>query len=321
MGLKIKTVSSERLSDRGTAANALVAAINGTEYGLPSLCANNPDYDKATKTNTKIESNMFNYHVAKGGAKTNSKTHILEDFVHKERAHRPTVTSMSFDRRLTQSDLSTKEMLQLQKDANTTFVSCPESDLKQGVAGLKRDLEVLESFDTDQVRCPTIDTKCPLLQFKQKVDYIANEEHYGRFNVNWGGYSDTEKWIALSKALYERKKWCNMTGLYPRRTRPSRSNPGTTSTVAQGLLYGLHTFCFSWPPMGNNEAWLFDGTNWRYKKTTTYDHEEATIRSFNAIQGELLAAHEQIRASTFSEYCYNKEGLRAIALKTVQTND
>jgi len=187
MRLSIKSVSSERLSDRGMAANALVAAINGTEYRLPSLCANNPDYDKATISNTKIESDMFNYHVAKDGARANRKTHILEDFVRKERTHMPKVTSMSFDRRLSQSDLNRQEMLQLQKDANTTFVSCPESDLKQGVAGLKRDLETLESFDTHQIKCPTIDSKCPLSQFKQKVDYIINGERYGRFNVNWGG--------------------------------------------------------------------------------------------------------------------------------------
>jgi len=205
MKLRIKSAISERLSDRGTAANALLAVINGTEHKLPSLCANNPDYDKAISSNTKIESDMFNYHVAKDGARANLKTHILEDFGHKERTHMPKVTSMSFDRRLGQSDLNRQEMLQLQKDAKTTFVSCPESDLKQGVAGLKRDLEVLESFDTHQIRCPTIDSKCPLSQFKQKVDYITNEERYGRFNVNWGGYSDIEKWIVLSKALYRKR--------------------------------------------------------------------------------------------------------------------
>jgi len=107
-----------------------------------------------------------------------------------------------------------------------------------------------------------------------------------------------------------------MTGLHPRRTRPSHRNPKTTSNAAQGLLYGLHTFCFSWPPKGKSEAWLFDGTDWFYKKTAAYGYEEATILSFNAIQRELLDAHEQVRVSAFSGYCRKKEGLRTAALKT-----
>jgi len=86
--------------------------------------------------------------------------------------------------------------------------------------------------------------------------------------------------------------------------------------VVQGLLCGIHTFCFSWPPTGRSEAWLFDSADWYYKKTDAYGYEEATIRSFNAIQRELLAAHEQIRVSTFSGHCHKKAGLRMIALKT-----
>lgn len=305
---------SERRPGQGTGSSALVADIGGVEYKLPSLCANNPDYDKATKFNLKIESSMFNYHVVRDKDVRDLKNHTMNKFKDMVQRHSPAVTSMSFGRNLGDSDISRSEMLQLQKDLNTTFVSCPESDLKQGVSGLRGDLEELDSF-TEQIKCPTIDSKCPLEQFRQKAEYIVNESEYSRFNVNWGNYEDVEKWVALSKILYEKKKWCNMTGLYPRRTLSTKKYPKTTSKIVQGLLYGVHTFCFSWPPKGKSNAYLFDSSDWCYRKTSEFGYEVATIRSFNTIQKELQMVHERINSSTFNDYCEEKEGLRMIMRK------
>lgn len=320
MRLTVKAVRSERRQSQKAGVNALVAVIDGTEYRLPSLCANNPDYDKATKLGLKLNSDMFNYHVMRDENVRDLKSHTISEFKKLTQMHNPTVTSMSFDRKIRGDELSRSEMLQLQKDLNTTFMSYPESDLKQDVPGLKHDLEELESVNTNQIKCPTIDSKCPLSPFRQKAEYIVNESNYKRFNVNWGNYMEIEKWVALSKILYGKKKWCNMTGLYPRRTRTSKRFPKTTSNIVQGLLCGVQTFCFSWPLTGKSDAYLFDAIDWYYNKTDDLGYEEATIRSFNSIQKELQTVHERIGTLTFGEYCEKKEGLLMVASKLMKTD-
>ena len=235
--------------------------------------------------------------------------------------HKPKVTSMSFGRNITFSHTTRIDILNLQKDLGTTFIACPESDMRQDVDGLKNDLEELENFDTDQIKCPTIDMECPLPQLTEKARYIVDESRYNRLNIRWARYGAVEKWIMLSKLLYTKKKWCNMTGLFPRRTQGSKNNPNTTSNIVKGLMYGVHTFCFSWPPVRGNTVHLFNRDDWCYQeKPEEYGHELAELHSFNSIQEELSVIHDEIRASTFGDYCMKKEGLRMTVPKLYRSS-
>lgn len=116
-----------------------------------------------------------------------------------------------------------------------------------------------------RIKCPTIDSKRPPSQLKQKADYMANEERHDRFNANWGAVQTLKSGLP-SRAPYRKKKRRNMTGPRPRRTRRTQSSPRPTPTIARGPLRGTRTFCLGWPPKGKNEARLFGRADRRYKK-------------------------------------------------------
>ncbi len=314
MRLAIRSVPLLSELAQSSGIRGLEVTVGQKTYMLPELCANQIDYSRGEECEIKAKPTMFNYHYVIDKAEITSTDiqSIKTTFKQIEHDYEPDITSMSVTavKKINPTYEQRMSLLELQRELNTTFIGDIESNRNQGLDGLKKDLEDLDRFDTNQRKSPSINLRCDVgSRFEEKMRYILNCNDYLRFNVQWGGYKIYNRnWNMLSQLMSENKKWCNMVGIFPRRTKynkkPIRSN------LAYGLAHGVHTFCFETTMFRGQKSrsYLLDGDSWCYEESDN-DYARDVAQSLNVAYDEVKGISKKIGKASFDEYYGNRVGL------------
>lgn len=335
MAMAVTMVGQSRADQIGLACSAINVQIGDISLELPAHSANNSDYDHAAEAGISLDAGVFNYyHRNSAGYSIEHKTtqdNIASKISQKQKAHSPALTILSLEH-YKDLDASGLEALHgLQVRLGLPILTTVEKNPMQDLDGLREELEAFDRLDTDQERFPTISVRCDPDSFEEKLLHIVR--NYDGFNLQWGGYAGhSASWSILSKVLRDHNVWCNVVGILNRGVNvatPTGEKIRTTG-ITRPLLYGGHSYCFAWPhthPQAEagggarrqpkQRVELFSPATWRYEPSRL-GYPAARTRSFNAIQGALGAAREEIAVGTFySSLCSRMPGMRG-ALRQIQ---
>jgi len=338
MAMVVTRVGQSHDGKSGLSCSALSVRLGGVSLELPTLSATGADYDHASSARMALDADVFNYYhrhsmgypITHRGTQDNIGARVRE--AQKRHGPRLTLVSLEHPGDLTDAGLAAFHALQVR--LGLRVITTVEKNPMQGLGGLREELEAFDGLDTDQERFPTISVRCDPRDFREKLLHIV--DRYGGFNLQWGGHGEfSTRWRILADTLRANDVWCNVVGILNRESEISMAGQKIrVSGAARALLYGGHSYCFAWPhyhppatagggasqggasqggargPGGRDgAATLFNPETWLYGPCGL-DYHVARTRSFNAIQGALGLAREEILGGTFySLHCAQRPGL------------
>lgn len=314
MRLEIRSLQSSEQKPIG-GISGIEAILHGKTYRMPDVCANQRDYERGERCKVAVITRMFNYHhvIGNNGKVTDREIEdIKSTFSLVKRKHRPEITSVSFvpQKKVRLAGSVRKMLLELQKELGATFIGSIEAHRNQGIEEFRNELDELDCVDTNQIKSPTVNIQCSITRaFREKFEYAILNDKYPRVNVVWGGYrAHYKNWKAMQEALAKKTKWCNVVGIFPRRT-PS-NKPPVRSNIAYGLAHGAHTFSFgkTWFKTKSNKSYVLNGNSWYYDETQN-DYSVDVARSLNVAHNELKAMCEIVDTPKLENYYMSRGGL------------
>ena len=321
VSLQIETESSQNQA-MNLASNHLKIVLNETEYEFPHLGAAFSDYDKSATVHIPLATDIFDYYHKidpnRPITRLDVQQIIRDKFTDIVNTHNPGMPSINFEHDGNVLIPQDRQAIHaLQQELPTPFICDVELDRNQELRHLTQQLTLLDNFNSEKIKCPTISIRCKdSANFEEKLEYIIKK--YKRFNLEWGGFGTHDKnWYTLSRLLFGRKIWCHVFGISPKHTaeaivRNQERLNILKSSIFLSMSYGAHTFSFGYPKMYEQYIPMPRLFN---RNTLCYDdvdmnNNEANCRSFNLIQEELIVASIHIRNDTFySQYCRDKHAL------------
>lgn len=299
-------------------ANYLKSIVNGKEIDLPSPCASKSDYDNSEIAKIPLETKIFQHYVnmitlKKGGIQnTANQATITRDFNDLKSKYNPLISDINFwndGRTWTENERKTALNLELTLDID--FLSDVVLD-KQNITARAFETQInslLNDYETDRQKCPTISLGTPLDVFNQQLKLISKYK-FKRFNVDWAGITTAyPTWQSLTEFLKENQIWCNMTSVNQRRQGNSmRSN------MMIGFVHGVHTCGFGFPAIPPSvqtepESYLINRDSYRYE-TDERAHQVSDTISHNRIFERVFESHTHIQNDTYYDNFIPEEFLR-----------
>lgn len=315
MRLEVRSLRSAGQKPIG-GISGIEAALHGKFYRMPGVCANQIDYERGEQCGMAPITRMFNYHhvIGSSGKVTDEEIEgIKSTFGLVVKKYHPEITSVSFapQKKVRLAGSEGRVLLELQKELGTTFIGSTEAHRNQGLEEFRNGLDELDRVDTDQIKSPTVSIQCSIARaFREKLECATLNDKYPRVNVVWGGYKTYYKnWKAMQEVLTKKTKWCNMVGIFPRRT-PSNKLP-IRSNIAYGLAHGAHTFSFGKTRFDTktNKSYVLNGDSWHYDETQN-DYSVDVARSLNVVHNELKTICEIVDTPNLENYYMSRDGLR-----------
>lgn len=329
MAMAVTLTGQSQDAQSGLACSALSVQLGDVDIDLPALSANYSDYAHASRARMPLDAHVFNYyHRDSAGypiSHTSTQNNIESRVRSVQASHSPPLAILSLEHPGDLTDRGLGAFHELQMRLGLHVITTVEKNPMQGLDALRAELEAFDRLETDREKFPTISVKCDPADFRAKLMHIV--DNYGGFNLQWGGHGQfAAQWGILPAVLRDRPVWCNVVGIL-NRTASIAAQDGQkirTTGAARPLLYGGCSYCFAWPhfhsppPVGGEEfggqtpkSTLFNPETWCYEPRRL-EYSVARTKSFNAIQGALGVAREEIRAGTlYSRHCDQRLGLRA----------
>lgn len=290
----------------------LTVEYNKKIIELPDFAANKSDYDKSRRCGTPLETKIFQFHIP-----LNRRTNIrMEQKLSSIRTeygkilgrYSPVITDLNFN---WGEHVWTSEernvALELQVELETSFLSDVIVNRNmESIDIFEEQLDSLDAFNENSIKCPTISLHTPSDMFEQQLDLIIKRK-YQRFNVEWAGILQHDSWLLLSK-IKEKKIWCNLVGIFRRQGEQKWSN----SMI--GFVNGCHTCGLGYQHVFGNQnrqprSWRLSDDAYQYQEVVRQPNqvnmapEEADTRSHNLLHNKITESQNYIdRQRFFSDF-------------------
>ena len=279
--------------DGRLSTNYLKCKINDIEVEFPYMNATKQDFDKSSEVNP-LQSQHFQFFVNELSSNLLDITtecrqnQIATNFLDVIEQHEPVIKDIVLYYNSHEIGKERRDaFLDLQIRLNTTFLSDIEFDKNQSFEDFQRQLQNLDSIETEQIKSPTINMITPIELFKKKLELILENNKYDRFNVEWGSQGKYfDRWLLLSKLLSKKKIICNVVSINQKRNYYEPFE----SYIAKQFMIGAHSCSTGYYGGGDkNEkrlpprSFILNENNWYYEEQPEISYNLANTLSHNTL--------------------------------------